>query len=160
MTKTLDLAAQCVYVKCRSPSCCFLLSFYRLSVLVCHRSGPLLGLNLRRPSIRALVEFLRAVCFWSAWSSAKNTLRPSWQLYSPTQVSSQLDGLDLVIRWTLWRDAIHLLHRSKLLPSQPLKQWRPAPDWLKLEIDLRPILSNPTSLIFWNGPSLFAPLVL
>ncbi|KAF3585517.1 hypothetical protein F2Q69_00030469 [Brassica cretica] len=36
----------------------------RLSVLVCPRSGPPLGLNLRRPSIWDLMEFLRAGCFW------------------------------------------------------------------------------------------------
>uniref|UniRef100_A0A0D3DQV4 Uncharacterized protein n=1 Tax=Brassica oleracea var. oleracea TaxID=109376 RepID=A0A0D3DQV4_BRAOL len=59
----------------------------RLSVLMFPRSGPPLGLTLRRPSIWALMEFIRAGCFWSAWSSAKSTLRPNWQLYSPSRVS-------------------------------------------------------------------------
>ncbi|KAF2556039.1 hypothetical protein F2Q68_00017187 [Brassica cretica] len=49
-------------------------SDWKLSVLVCPKSGPLLGLNLRRPSIRVLVEFLRAGCFWSARLLAKSTL--------------------------------------------------------------------------------------
>ena len=94
--------------------CCPLFSSYRLSFLRALDPVSFWAFLVRRPNIWALVEPPRTVRFCSAYSTARGTLRLSRHLYSLSQISSQLIGLEIVIRWTLWRDEIHLLQYSRL----------------------------------------------